>query len=33
MISVMDPASYTGDAKEIVDKMVSAVEEVLERKV
>jgi len=31
--SVMDPANYTGAAKEIVDKMVSAAEEVLERKV
>ncbi|MCL1811672.1 MAG: adenylosuccinate lyase [Methanomassiliicoccaceae archaeon] len=33
MDSVMDPASYIGSAGEITDKMVSAVEEVLERKV
>ncbi|MDR1954810.1 MAG: adenylosuccinate lyase [Candidatus Methanoplasma sp.] len=33
IVSVMDPANYTGAAKEIVDKMVSAVEEMLERKV
>jgi len=33
IISIMDPANYTGGAKDIVDKMVSAVEEVLERKV
>jgi len=31
--SVMDPANYTGDSKAIVDKMVSAAEEILERKV
>jgi len=31
--SVMDPANYIGGAKEIVDKMVSAAEEVLGRKV
>ncbi|MCL2032556.1 MAG: adenylosuccinate lyase [Methanomassiliicoccaceae archaeon] len=31
--SAMDPANYTGDAKEIVDKMVSAAEELLGRKV
>jgi adenylosuccinate lyase len=33
MDSVMDPVNYTGGAKEIVDKMVSAVEEVLEKRV
>ena len=33
MESVMNPANYIGGAKEIVDKMVSAVEEVLGRKV
>jgi adenylosuccinate lyase len=33
MGSVMDPANYIGGAKEIVDKMVSAAEEVLDRKV
>ena len=33
MISVMDPANYTGGAKEIVDRMVSAAEEALGRKV
>ncbi|MCL1979203.1 MAG: adenylosuccinate lyase [Methanomassiliicoccaceae archaeon] len=33
IISVMDPANYIGAAKEIVDKMVSAAEEVLDRKV
>jgi adenylosuccinate lyase len=31
--ALMDPASYTGDAGEIVDKMVSAAEEMLGRKV
>lgn len=31
--SVMDPANYTGDSKLIVDKMVSAAEEILGRKV
>ncbi|MDL2241968.1 adenylosuccinate lyase [Bacteroidales bacterium OttesenSCG-928-L03] len=30
---VMDPANYTGGSKEIVDKMVSVVEELLERSV
>jgi len=29
----MDPANYTGDAGAIVDKMVSAAEEMLGRKV
>jgi adenylosuccinate lyase len=33
IISVMDPANYIGDAREIVEKMVSAAEEVLGRKV
>ena len=33
IVSVMDPANYTGSAKMIVDKMVSAAEEALERKV
>ncbi|MDR2698592.1 MAG: adenylosuccinate lyase [Candidatus Methanoplasma sp.] len=33
IVSVMDPANYTGGAKDIVDKMVSAAEEALERKV
>ena len=33
IIDIMDPANYTGGAKDIVDKMVSAVEEVLEKKV
>jgi adenylosuccinate lyase len=33
MDSAMNPANYIGGAKEIVDKMVSAVEEVLDRKV
>ncbi|MDR3074435.1 MAG: adenylosuccinate lyase [Candidatus Methanoplasma sp.] len=33
IISVMDPANYTGCAGEIVDKMVSATEELLDRKV
>ena len=33
MTSVMDPVTYTGDAKAIVDKMVSAAEEVLGKKV
>jgi adenylosuccinate lyase len=33
IVSATDPANYTGGAKAIVDKMVSAVEEVLERKV
>ncbi len=33
IIAVMDPASYVGGAPEIVDKMVSAVEDCLERKV
>lgn len=31
--AVMDPANYVGGSKEITDKMVSAVEEVLEREV
>jgi len=33
IVSIMDPASYTGNAKEIVDKMVFAAEEVLGKKV
>ena len=33
IIAVMDPANYTGDAGTIVDKMVSAAEEMLGRKV
>ncbi|AMH94463.1 adenylosuccinate lyase PurB [methanogenic archaeon ISO4-H5] len=33
LASVMDPASYTGGSKEIVDKMVSAVESALDKKV
>ena len=33
LTSVMDPANYTGDSKAIVDKMVSAAEEMLGRKV
>lgn len=31
--AVMDPANYTGASKEIVDKMVSAVEEMFDKKV
>ncbi|MCL2296482.1 MAG: adenylosuccinate lyase [Methanomassiliicoccaceae archaeon] len=33
LTSLMDPANYTGDAGAIVDKMVSAAEEILGRKV
>jgi adenylosuccinate lyase len=33
LTAVMEPANYIGGAKDIVDKMVSAAEEVLERKV
>jgi len=33
LTSVMDPSNYTGDSKAIVDKMVSAAEEMLGRKV
>ena len=33
IIAVMDPANYTGGSGIIVDKMVSAVEEILEKKV
>jgi hypothetical protein len=33
VVKVMDPANYTGGSGEIVDKMVSVVEEILDKKV